>query len=309
MRQGPTVSVIMNCLNCERFVGEAIDSVFAQTFPGWEIVFYDNASSDGSGRIARGYDVRLRYFRRESTVPLGEARNEAIAQAKGELIAFLDCDDVWMPTKLEKQVPLFDDERVGLAYCDTIFFNSLGHEWQLYKHRPHYEGHCFRRLITDYFLSMETVVIRKDALERLDYWFDERFNMIEEADLFRRIAHGWELKMVDEPLARWRVHEASWTSKHPELLSRETEMMLAKYRELYLGFDADFGKEVGALRASVAINEAKLAWLGGDSVRARRMLRPYFRHPKATVLFGLTFAPRRFGRALLTVLRSDVLPT
>ena len=105
----PLVSIIMNCWNCEKYLREALDSVYAQTYPHWEIIFWDNASTDQSGEMARSYDHRLRYFKGEVTIPLGAARNKALEQAKGEFIAFLDCDDAWLPEKLEKQIPLFAD--------------------------------------------------------------------------------------------------------------------------------------------------------------------------------------------------------
>ena len=98
----------MNCLNCEKYVREAIDSVYAQTYPDWEIIFWDNASLDSSGEIAKSYDERLKYFRGDKTIPLGRARNLAIEKAKGEYIAFLDCDDMWLSDKLEKQVEIFE---------------------------------------------------------------------------------------------------------------------------------------------------------------------------------------------------------
>ena len=104
----PKVSVIMNCLNGKRYLRKAIDSVFAQTFDDWEIIFWDNASTDESGEIAKSYRGRLRYFRSERTYSLGKARNLAFAQARGDLIAILDVDDVWLPNKLEKQVDLFN---------------------------------------------------------------------------------------------------------------------------------------------------------------------------------------------------------
>ena len=104
MPGSPAVSVIMNCLNAEPYLREAIDSVVAQTYPDWEIIFWDNASRDASGAIAKSYGERVRYFRGETTVPLGEARNLAIAEAKGRYLAILDCDDVWLPEKDRKSV-------------------------------------------------------------------------------------------------------------------------------------------------------------------------------------------------------------
>jgi len=85
----PKISVIMNCYNGARFVKEAIDSVYAQTFKDWEIVFWDNASTDGTAEIARSYDSRLRYFRAERNTPLGRARNLAMERATGDWIAFV----------------------------------------------------------------------------------------------------------------------------------------------------------------------------------------------------------------------------
>ena len=109
----PKVSVVMNCFNSERYLREAIDSVFAQTYSDWEIVFWDNASTDNSARIAKSYGPRLKYYRGDENVSLGEARNYALGKARGEYIAFLDCDDLWAPDKLQKQIPLFNDLKVG----------------------------------------------------------------------------------------------------------------------------------------------------------------------------------------------------
>ncbi|MCD7983653.1 MAG: glycosyltransferase, partial [Desulfovibrio sp.] len=112
----PAVSVIMNCLNSARDLRAALDSLMAQSFEDFEVIFWDNGSTDDSPAIARSYGPRLRYFRGEKTVPLGAARNLALAQARGRYLAFLDCDDLWRPQKLEKQVALFEaNERVGLV--------------------------------------------------------------------------------------------------------------------------------------------------------------------------------------------------
>src|SRR4030067_1382955 len=117
----PKVSIIMNCLNSAQYLREAIDSIYAQTFHDWEIIFWDNASSDDRPAIAKSYNTRLRYFRNPTTVPLGQARNMALREARGEYIAFLDCDDRWLPTKLGKQIPLFAaNPRAGLVFSDAI---------------------------------------------------------------------------------------------------------------------------------------------------------------------------------------------
>ena len=125
--QPPLVSVIMNCLNCGKYLREAIDSVFAQTYSAWEIIFWDNASTDCSGEIARSYGSRLRYFRGEETVPLGAARDHAVSQAQGEYVAILDCDDVWLPHNLAVQMEMAQARPdLGMVYTDCFFIDAEG---------------------------------------------------------------------------------------------------------------------------------------------------------------------------------------
>ena len=76
----PKVTVIMNCYNSAEHLREAMDSVFRQSWPDWEIVFWDNCSTDDSAAIAQSYGEKVRYFLAEKTVPLGAARNLAIAK-------------------------------------------------------------------------------------------------------------------------------------------------------------------------------------------------------------------------------------
>ena len=146
------VSIIMNCYNGEKYLNEAIDSVLAQTFQDWELIFWDNQSSDNSAKILQSYeDERIQYYLSEKFTSLGEARNLAINQSKGEFIAFLDCDDLWLPEKLAKQIPLFSTPEVGLVICDTYFFNEKGIQKQLYKKKKPPVGNVFRELLGEYF--------------------------------------------------------------------------------------------------------------------------------------------------------------
>lgn len=254
----------MNGFNVAPYVGAAIESVLAQSFGDWEIVFWDNRSTDGTvAVVGRYHDPRIRYLLAPSFTPLGEARNLAIREAGGEFIAFLDCDDLWLPDKLTRQLPLFDDPEVGLVYSDTVFFNGRGDEKRCYGGVLPGRGHCFRPLLGRYFLSMETVMLRRAALDAQDKWFDPRFNMIEEADLFRRVAFNWKIDGVSDVLARWRVHASSWTFKHPDLFRSETLLMLDDYRSRYPGFDQTYAAEIAELMNVVTLAEARNAWLKG----------------------------------------------
>lgn len=296
----PKVSVIMNCLNCEKYLREAIDSVYAQTFKDWEIIFWDNASKDKSAEIAKSYDERLRYFENNKTVLLGEARNLAIQQSRGEYIAFLDCDDLWLPKKLEKQIPIFDkNPKVGLVVCDTIFFNKHGDVKQLYAKKKPPTGDVFRYLLTHYFISMETAVLRRQALDSLDEWFDIRFDIIEEADLFTRIAYKWDIDYVDEPLAKWRMHLSSFTFSRKELFPQEKELMLSKFCKTYNGFKEEYKNEINIIKSQIAIEYATMDWENGEKTKARKRLMPYLKlSRKCKLIYLLTFFPFMFYRQL-----------
>ena len=120
----PLISVIMNCLNGEKYLRQAIDSVYEQTYQNWEIIFWDNASTDKSAGIAKSFDRKVRYFRGETTIPLGAARNRALDQSRGDYIAFLDVDDWWEIEKLEYQIKLFlEHPETHVCYSDG--YNSF----------------------------------------------------------------------------------------------------------------------------------------------------------------------------------------
>lgn len=270
----------MNCLNGEKYLREAIDSVYEQTYKDWEIIFWDNASTDSSGEIACSYDNRLRYFRGEKTVPLGTARNKALQQVQGELIAFLDCDDVWLPEKLEKQIPLFRNERAGLVFSNAIYFNDNGESRKLYGIKKPPRGMVFRELLTKYFLSMVTVVIRKSILDSLSEWFDERFDICEEADLFLRIAYNNDADYVDEPLAKWRVHEENLTFTTEDLVLKESMLILNKFRIIYKDFEKQYKEEILLVLANIQYYYALIDWEKGKKRSVRKRLYPYLRVSK-----------------------------
>ncbi len=270
----PLVSVIMNCYNGEQYLREAIDSVMTQSYQNWEIVFWDNASKDGSAAIARSYkDRRLKYFYGEVTVPLGHARNRAIVKCQGDFIAFLDSDDLWLPGKLTSQVPLFlNDEDVGLVYSDVNYFNQAGEVTRLYSLRRPYRGRCFERLLTDYCLCLSTCMVRKSVLNDLDYWFDENLNMCEESDLFLRISLMAKIDFVSDVLAEYRVHGQTWTARDPDSFISESELILERLESLP-GIRERHSGSIEIARQQLARQEAKLAWRRGDAVRARRIIR------------------------------------
>jgi len=220
MLKQPLVSIIINCFNGEEYLREALESVITQTYKNWEIIFWDNQSTDTSAQIFKSYqDSRLKYYLAPShTQILYEARNYALKKVTGDFIALLDVDDYWLPDKLEKQIPLFNDPKVGLVY---------GNLWYLLKNKKKKiltkktlpTGMILEELLCDYVVRSATMIIRKKSLESLKYYFNDRFHIIGDFDLSLRLAAKCKLNCVQSPIAFMRIH-----GKNESLLNKNMEI-------------------------------------------------------------------------------------
>ena len=234
----------MNCFNGELYLKEAIDSVINQTYKNWELIFWDNCSSDKSAEIFHSFsDKRLRYFCSEKHTGLGLGRKLAYEQICGEFLAVLDVDDVWYPKKLEQQIKFFDDQEVGIVISDTLFFNELK-EKILYNGTYPQEGYVFSSLFLNYFVSLETLVLRKSVIDKLDYSFDADFDAISDFDIVVRASRISKLCICKEVLAKWRVHDLSDSWLSPVTKSIEKDKWLAKQLKHIPGFQKEYGKEI-----------------------------------------------------------------
>ncbi len=294
----PTVSVIMNCLNCEKYLREAIDSVFAQTYEDWEIIFWeDNASKDCSEKIARSYSRKLRYFRSDVSLPLYGSRNLAVQEARGKYIAILDCDDLWLPTKLEEQIQLLEsDEKIGLVYSDIISFSEKGKERRSFEFKKPYRGNVFSELLRENFINTQTVLIRREVLDSLNTPFDGRLIMSGDYDAFLRISYKWEIDYVDKPLARYRVHRnsKSWRDGR-KLVTVEIDLMMDNLRKSVNEFDKNYPEEIRHLKRRRDVQLSLLDWENGDRKKARIRLHSYVRDGISYLtLYFLTYLSYRY---------------
>jgi glycosyltransferase involved in cell wall biosynthesis len=290
----------MNCYNGDKFLCEAIDSALKQTYSNLEIIFWDNASTDNTANLVKAYnDPRVKYFRGEKNVPLYHARNFALEKCNGEFIAFLDIDDLWSEDKLEKQIPLFNNPKVGIVFSDTYFLKDGKIIHQYFKSKKPHRGHCFNELIKDYFLSLETVIVRKKCFEDWKEGFDERFNHIGDSEMFIRMSYYWDLDFVDEPLGVWRVHATSLSFKNQQGFYQETELMIKKYEEIIPDFKTKHQTEIRELKKQVAIWKSKLFLLKKERENSIREITPFIFSPKAFALFLFSLLPYQLSTYLL----------
>lgn len=226
------VSVVMNCYNGEKYLKEAINSLLAQTYKNWELIFYDNCSTDKSKLIIKKYkDKRIYYFRSNKKHNLGLARKRALAKAKGDFISFLDTDDIWKKNKIQKQIKSFDDTKIGFSISNSIFFNKSKNK-HFYSVGTKFKKKVFYKLIENYFISFDTVMIRSSYLKKLDHMFDERFNIIHDMDLLIRLSVICEMNYVPFSLSKWRMREESLSYNNFDSIIKEKKVLINKLNKL-----------------------------------------------------------------------------
>lgn len=207
----PLVSVIVGVYNKERFVGECLRSVLAQTYANWELIVVDDASTDGSlGEVERavGHDPRVRIIRRErNSGHPGVARNEALRSARGKYVAFLDADDLWKPGKLAVQTA-FMEARPEYPFthtrCEEI--DEAGNFLNL-RHGGVYppDGDCLKALLTHCFVCTSSVMLRTALLEETGLFSEEKcFRSGQDYEFFVRCAKDHPFGMPEPVLVRYR---------------------------------------------------------------------------------------------------------
>jgi glycosyltransferase involved in cell wall biosynthesis len=293
----PQVSVVTIFLNAERFLGQAIESVRNQTFRDWELVLVDDGSTDGSveiaGRAAALDADRIRLVRHEGGARRGmsASRNLGIAAARGEMIAFLDADDVYLPGKLERQAALLDSHpEAALVYGPSLHWHSwTGRPEDAGRDAPRKLGvppdtlvlpPTLVRLFLDHRAwtpATCSVLVRRSAIAAVG-GFDEAFQgMFEDQVFFYKLLLEWPAWVEGVAGDRYRQHPGSWSEMerrsggwYPS--RRRPNPARGRFLEWLEGYLNERSIEDPGIRRAV-----------------RRELRPY-RHP---VLHRLTALPAR----------------
>ncbi|MCL5998016.1 MAG: glycosyltransferase [Chloroflexi bacterium] len=205
----PHVSVIIPTYNRARLVRDTLDSVLAQTYRDLEIVVVDDGSSDDTAAVVTAYSAPVRYLRQQNAGQAA-ARNTGIRAAGGEFIAFLDDDDVWLPQKLEQQLPLISAASApAWVYCDAeVFDGTTGQPLHRFSQiNPAHSGWIGASLILRDFIASPTPVVRRQVFEQVGY-FDESplLKRREDWDMWLRIAAYSPVAYTPAVLARYRFH-------------------------------------------------------------------------------------------------------
>jgi len=309
MSSRPLISVVCNFLNEEKFIQEAIESVFAQTYTNWELLLVDDGSTDGSTQIARRYaeeyPTKAYYLEHPDHRNQGASasRNLGIGQARGECIAFLDADDIWLPHKLQQQVAILSSQpKATVLYGNTLYWYSwTGNPEDVHldyvpelvsKHNTLFEPP--RLLTLTYPLGKGTsphtsnLLLRREATERTG-GFEESFKRVYTDQAFLVKLYLKEHVLVageSECWNRYRLHSRSSTAviraAGQHFLERQ---IFLNWLEEYLSQQGLEGKEAWKLLkeqqhvVQVRVSVGKQEWR--QAIRSTLILLRY--HPRILV--------------------------
>ena len=235
------ISIVINCYNGEKYLAKTIDSIFKQTYKNWEIIFWDNQSTDNSAKIAQSYlDSRVKYYISPNHTTLGKARNLAMEKATGEWCAFLDSDDVWVANKLEDQIDIINrDQNAGVIYGQMLVYKeNIKHDsiWTksmsgythktMIKNLP--EGQILNQLLNINFIPLLTAIFKRD-LFMIVGGVSEHMQIAEDYDLFLKLSCLTNFRAVQNVVAYYRVHDNNTSIIKQEQCFIEVLEIINKY--------------------------------------------------------------------------------
>ena len=228
MNDSPQVSVVIPVYNRDAYVGEAIDSILAQTFADFELLVIDDGSTDRSRDVVRTYlDPRIRLLCHECNQGLPRTRNAGIDAARGTYLAFLDSDDVAYPTRLAKQVAFLDGRPDHVAVGAWVdWTDDSGRPPRRVKRRPLAAQdvaalRLFRQGIENTASMARTAILR-------EYRHDECFEVSEDFELWARIAAEHAIANLPEVLVRRRAHDKQTSKGRDEQTRRYRQAICAQ---------------------------------------------------------------------------------
>lgn len=237
MLKTPLVSVLMSCYNGEKFITSSVGSLISQTYKNWELIFWDNFSTDLTPEIIKSFkDSRIKYYRATKHTKIGIAKNNALKLANGEYVAFCDVDDFWLKKKLELQIKELKKEDVSAVYSKYFIFNEKNSQIKkiIKKKNINYPvGFIFNEVFESFLKSRPlvnnlTTLFRKKEILKLNEIFDENLHVAADFDFILRFSQTRKISFVNKYLAVYRVHSDNETSKNKNNQISELEYWLLK---------------------------------------------------------------------------------
>lgn len=236
----PLVSVIINCFNGEKYLRDAIDSVVNQTYTNWEMIFWDNQSTDSTAEIVKSYNNdKIHYYYALTHTTLGEARNLAVEKANGEYINFLDADDYWSLHKLEKQIEIIEPGKCDVVY--THFKLKIEGEFganksmsryyeRIQNYRPDSSKSVYQNLLYKNWIIFSSVLLSKALYYKVG-GINPLFKQNEDYEILLKCSLETEIRNSQEALVTYRVHSCNNSTANKLVFIEENRIIYSQLPE------------------------------------------------------------------------------
>lgn len=202
----------MNCFNGSKFLNKSIISLIDQKYKNWELIFWDNNSTDDSLEIVKSFqNPKFSVFQSNINEKLYHARNRAMSHVKGDIICFLDIDDWWSNNKLNLYNHAFNKYDCDFVYGNFFNFYESGKlKKRLFKFFPQPSGYIYKNLLKNYVVSLPTLAFRKSCLYKVKK-FNEDYNIIGDFDFVMKLSKKYKSKYIYIPTAYYRHHHNNYS--------------------------------------------------------------------------------------------------
>ena len=196
------VSIIMNNYNGQKYLDRSVKSILKQDYSNWELIFWDNKSSDKSKIIIKKYkDKRIKLFFSKEHEKLYKARNLALSKAKGDFISFLDVDDTWQANKISTQINKI--KKADICFSN-YWINKKGNLKLFKKNLSSYKIND--QILNEYPIGILTVFMKSEIFKKKKLFFDSNYEIIGDFDLFYKLSKTFKFTCINKPLATYYIH-------------------------------------------------------------------------------------------------------
>lgn len=197
-KSDPLVSILLNCYNADQFIFKAIDSVLRQSYTNWELIIWDDGSTDNTLKILEKYkDKRIHIFKNKKNIGLGKSRIQATKNLKGDLVSIIDADDVFHPNKIYKQVEAFNkNEKISICGTWTKIFDNENNLSHIFASNLD-DAQLKKRLKFKNSLPHSSVMYKRALAEKVG-WYSDKLEFAQDYDLTIKLINNGSLCVVKE---------------------------------------------------------------------------------------------------------------
>lgn len=310
----PKVSVIMPVYNVASYIGETLDSILAQTYQSYEIILVNDGSNDTAElEIALAPYFDFIVYTEQKNAGCAAARNTAINLARGELLAFLDGDDVWLPNFLESQIDFLEKNRLEMVYCDALLFGEPLFENRTFMQDAPSNGAVttISLITTECNVIVSGTIVKRDLLDKFGA-FDAEIRRAQDFDVWFRLAkNGARIGYQREVLLKYRVRPDNLSGGNVDRAERNISI-LNIIREKYDLNESEreaWDKQIILCEAELELEKGKFCLVQSDYAGAKAHLaeaNKFYRKPKLFLMdWLLRFSPRVAVRLFRAVRPSE----